>query len=251
LKKILTNVFFLSLLFLASCASVSGCGNHSPYGVGETSNISRASFVKLIKSYTIKFCITEDECVTLKKMQSSGSGFVVRNGELGSYVMTAAHVCDDSYAIQLLRPGEKIDVKFMAIDITGRVYNLIVTAEDKGADMCLAFGAGLYKKALQISPFAPRPGERVYNLAAPLGIHNVDMIPLLTGFYNGIMSGNMALYTIPAAPGSSGSPVLNASGQIVGMIHSVHFRFDVLSVSPTYKQVRDFILENAKVTVIR
>lgn len=251
MNRILTNICLLTLFFLTSCATVVGCSNYSPFGVGETANISRASFVKVIKSYTIKFCVTEDDCIAIKKIQSSGSGFVVRNGELGSYVMTAAHVCNDGYTLQFLQPGEKIDISFRAIDITGRIYDLVVTAEDKGADMCLAFGKGLFKRALQVSPRAPSPGERVYNMAAPLGVFNTDMVPLLTGFYSGLMDDNLALYTVPAAPGSSGSPVLNANGQIVGMIHSVHFRFSELSVSPIYKQIRDFILENAKITVVR
>ena len=55
---------------------------------------------------------------------------------------------------------------------------------------------------------------------------------------------DMAIYSVPAAGGSSGSGVFNAHGELVGLIHSVFVRFNNLSLSPTYDQLVDFIYAN-------
>ena len=51
-------------------------------------------------------------------------------------------------------------------------------------------------------------GERVYNVAAPVGIFYEDVVPLLEGFYMG-QTGMKAYYTVPAMGGSSESPIFN------------------------------------------
>ena len=86
-------------------------------------------------------------------------------------------------------------------------------------------------------------GERVYNVAAPVGIFYEDVVPLLEGFYMG-KDGLKAYYSIPAMGGSSGSPIYNIRGHLVGMIHSVNVAFPMVSVSPTQKELKKFLKSN-------
>ena len=44
--------------------------------------------------------------------------------------------------------------------------------------------------------------------------------------------------------GSSGSPVLNIRGDLIGMVHSVNVAFPMVSVSPTYSELKKFIKFN-------
>jgi len=41
--------------------------------------------------------------------------------------------------------------------------------------------------------------------------------------------------------GSSGSPIMNQRGELIGMIHSVYRSYNHLSLSPTYKDLSEFI----------
>ena len=114
---------------------------------------------------------------------------------------------------------------------------------DHTIDTCILFAHNLYttKIAKVASPLTSlEEGDRVYNVAAPVGIFYEDVVPLLEGFYMG-QKGLKAYYSIPAMGGSSGSPIFNADNEIVGMIHSVNVYFPVVSVSPPIKELRQFI----------
>ena len=56
--------------------------------------------------------------------------------------------------------------------------------------------------------------------------------------------GLKAYYSIPAMGGSSGSPIFNIRGDLVGMIHSVNVAFPMVSVSPTQKELTKFLTTN-------
>ena len=99
----------------------------------------------------------------------------------------------------------------------------------------------LFEPPILISTKEPVPGEKVYNLAAPLGVHDIDMVPIFDGYFNGVDSRGIALYSIPAFGGSSGSPIVNVRGELVGMIHSTLRYFPQIALSPNYKAMRAFI----------
>ena len=109
----------------------------------------------------------------------------------------------------------------------------------------------LQKKPALISQYAPKPGDKTYNLAAPMGMFSKDMIPKLDGYFAGYYyrdpynkDQRFAIYSVPAIRGSSGSPLFDKNGYIIGMIHSVNIRFPFLTYSPTHKQLRQYIHEN-------
>ena len=111
--------------------------------------------------------------------------------------------------------------------------------------MCLLFSSNYWneKGPAKIADSSVYEGERVYNVAAPVGIFYEDVVPLLEGFYMG-KDGLKAYYSIPAMGGSSGSPIFNIRGHLVGMIHSVNVAFPMVSVSPTQKELKKFIESN-------
>ena len=73
-------------------------------------------------------------------------------------------------------------------------------------------------------------------------IFNPGGVPMLDGYFSGYL-GNDALYTVPAAPGSSGSGVFNSKGELIGIIHSAIQGFQSVSISITQENLEIFVLE--------
>ena len=231
-----TIVLFLFSLSLASCASSNL----------NFSREARDSFVKIKQTVKITVCNPDDPRDCLEKDSvSSGSGAVVFRTDEGSYVLTAGHVCTFEREILIAQQvgASRLDVEMKSINFKLGEYTSDIISIDETIDTCLLFAHNLLttkvaKVASKLTTI--EEGERVYNVAAPVGIFYEDVVPLLEGFYMG-QTGMKAYYSIPAMGGSSGSPIFNYDDEIVGMIHSVNVYFPVVSVSPPLKELRAFV----------
>lgn len=202
----------------------------------------RDSFIHVKQFVTIKKC-AKDNPFDCRDFTSgiSGSGSIVKVIGNGSYVLTAAHVCESEKLAKIAKTGKLLETKFHAVDINGKAYPLVVLSANTSADLCLLFAEGLLGgTALKLASVAPRPGERAYNMAAPQGIFTINMFPLFDGYYAG-HDRSFDLYTIPATQGSSGSPILNSDGHLIGIIAMSFTGFQSMSLSPPYSQVRAFL----------
>ena len=158
------------------------------------------------------------------------SGIVVQNKTDGAYVLTAAHVCDISDMTSELStiPGTTFDITFSAVTIDLRKKPAKVIKFDHKHDICLVWVENLLMPAAPISPRAPEPGDVVLNIAAPLGVHSENMIPIFKGFFNGTDIHGVDFYSLPS---------------FGGMIHSTIIRFHNISISPNYYVMVEFINE--------
>ena len=212
---------------------------------------ARDTFVKIKQNVAITVCNPADpkECLT-KTSRSTGSGAVVMRTDEGSYVLTAGHVCSFEKEMQLASEfaGSKILVQMRSVNFSLGEYVSDIVSMDHTIDTCLLFARNLYTtKVAKIAPYSRslEEGERVYNVAAPVGIFYKDVVPLLEGFFMGNRD-TRAYYSVPAMGGSSGSPIFNKHNEIVGMIHSVNVYFPVVSVSPPLKELRAFIVNGIR-----
>jgi len=242
--KYLHSMLIMFCFALFSCATVS-CSEEVPPSntlAGPTiKQLPRHSFLKIDRNVTFKVCANKDDptdCIR-KKVRSSGSGFVIGNVPYGSFIMTAAHVCDVSdYVRYLSGPGvTATGDEFFVTDVKGLTYSGVILEMELKSDLCVVFIHGLTNEPVTISSTKPAPGDKAYNLAAPVGFFSKGTIPTLDGYYNGQYQ-RYASYSVPAIGGSSGSPLFNADGHVIGMIHSVHVRFQFLTFSPTLKEIR-------------
>ena len=222
-------LFFLILLTTISCVQQN---YNLPHG-------TRNTFVKIEKSVNVLIC--KDDICEPKSAQITGSGVVVASRKEGSYVLTAAHVCDSQ---SLISPPfiKEYEIIIETINMKEEKYISVIIGIDFTFDTCILFVSKLHNEVAKISRRGPAHGERVYNVAAPVGIFYKNAVPILEGFFMGnVQERDVAYYSIPATGGSSGSPIFNSRGYLIGMIHSVNVYFPMVSVSPTHKNMKDFI----------
>ena len=205
-------------------------------------NLPRDSFMFVLVKEESKICIFE-RCFKIgETAHYIGSGFVIKNTQNGSLVITAAHVCTSK--------PTAFYTTFRLIDIDGKKYKAQALAKDNANDICMLYSKDLRRPPVKIANHKPLPGSRIYNIGAPVGIFDYQMVPINDGFYNGEATNKWGLnrvsvYTLPAAPGSSGSMVLNDKFELIGMVHSLLIRFPVISIGPTYESLTDFIEEKS------
>jgi serine protease Do len=133
----------------------------------------------------------------------AGAGVLAGDGQ----VLTNLHVVGRARSVQVLLDD-------------GRSYDARVIASDPAVDLALLQIPGNGHAAAVFSSSAPRPGELVYAFGHPWGQRNV-----LTG---GVLSAVTSLRgrhgevpvlraDVQLAPGNSGGPLLNASGEVIGL----------------------------------
>ena len=265
MKSIFKFILIFSLLSLNSCAT-----NTSQ--TKKSFKWPRQSFVKFETRIYRQTCIPKDPDNFKSKCYEdhggfTGSGAVVARSFDGVYVLTAGHMCDRKEDLKFLenrdkkiREHEKEDkkgkktkikqkleytphyiIKFYVYDLENFKYKAKTISVNKKLDACTVFVWGLFKKPLVVSSKKPKIGAKAYNMAAPAGFFQKNLVPLFEGRYVGKWSKYASVYTIPAIGGSSGSPVINSKGELIGMIYARHNRFHHIVLSPDYKRLRKFL----------
>ena len=238
MNRILTLFAFLVSLFLiSSCASQ----------VSVLTNISSArnSFVK-VESW-VGLCDQEEGRCFPEEVFSVGSGSMIMYGNKKN-ILTAAHVCDlGPIGKKIEKDGGRVTLK--VVDRDGKSHIAEIIRINHAIDACLLRASSLNIPALRISVKKPEYAERVYNIASPMGIAEGNMVPIFQGIFFG-NNGGRAFYSIPTIGGASGSPILNIKGEVVGMVHSVHYRFHHVSLSVTYADLWNFLESSRSHTTI-
>tara|TARA_Y100000296_G_C5118896_1_gene229285 strand:+ start:272 stop:1003 length:732 start_codon:yes stop_codon:yes gene_type:complete len=225
----MSKIIAFFFIFLTSCVHNA---NNLPHGVRET-------FVKIEKTVDLLIC-SGDECQPTRS-EIMGSGVVVGTKRDGAYVLTAAHVCESS-AMLGMPFVQDYRISIEVVNLKEEKYLSEIISMNYFLDTCILFAHKLRNQVAKISLRSPRIGTRVYNVAAPANIFYKNTVPILEGFFDGnVKEREIAMYSIPATGGSSGSPIFNSHGHLIGMIHSVNVYFPVISISPRHKDLKNFI----------
>jgi S1-C subfamily serine protease len=132
-----------------------------------------------------------------------GSGFCVAVNR----IITNRHVVEDAFRIEVHTTG-------------GREYRVIkIASVDEDGDLALLETESLNAqvKPLTVANFSPREGEKVMVVGNPLGLEGSVSDGIVSAFRNVRGVGKLIQITAPISPGSSGSPVINVSGEVVGV----------------------------------
>ena len=247
-------MMFITFIGCSSCAT-----GTTLFGPGDLFRDKRRSFIKidiykniyLAKTSSVsKELLSEEYEIDLR---SSASGFIVGHDRDITLIGTSAHVCSILYGNQInyfvpeysqwdrsWELNEK--AAYTLNDYRGKKYSAIPIAYNFDADICILVTKTISLPALMIAKRNPIIGERYYNIAAPMGLWSKEMIPLFEGFYLGTIKirskhNKSYSFSIPTKGGSSGSPILNSDGEVVGAIHSAYRGFENLCMATTNKDI--------------
>lgn len=135
---------------------------------------------------------------------AQGSGFFIsENGN----IITNRHVLEGS---------NRAEVK----TAKGEIYPITkIVAEDKEGDIILVSVEVPLKTVhpLQVSSSIPEVGERVLVIGNPLGLEQTVSDGIVSAVRDIPAFGNIIQITAPISAGSSGSPVVNTKGEVIGV----------------------------------
>ena len=137
---------------------------------------------------------------------SSGSGFFISSTGVG---LTNYHVLEGAYSAYIIDSKNKKYKIGKIIDYNKDVDIVKFQIDNPSKDII---------KPLPISSTLPKQGESIINYSTPLGLFDNTVS---TGVVSSLREyegyGNVLQITAPISHGSSGSPVMNTQGEVVGI----------------------------------
>jgi S1-C subfamily serine protease len=251
-KILLWTLLSISLGFVL--ITTSACISTSYSVVNVKKVFPRKSFV-FVKKTTTFFQCKKNQCKIVFRGTMTGSASVIHHDRNRTYLMTAAHMIwmlpiHPVYKMMLERKGKLKSVStYTFVDFHGKKYGLKkIIKSDKRTDLAIVSIKKTNIPAIPLAHSAPKVKERLFNVAAPAGVFEKGLVLFFEGRFMGYSNDKkwtgqdvrIALTNIPVIGGSSGSPILNGDGEIVGMVSAVHNRFHHISLSPTHNQIFSF-----------
>jgi len=186
----------------------------------------------------------------------TGSGVVVAHDDISTLVLTAAHVCKvPGYIMDSIKEKSEapdmVKQKLSVVDRTEMEHAAMAYVAAVNFDACLIQIPKIYVKETSFSVVAPTIGDAIFNISAPYGHYSKNLAPMFKGYYSGSAArekGMVDIYSISVDVGSSGSPLLNSSGDIVGIVSAIRRNFHHLTISPTWEQIKQFMEAGTVVT---
>jgi len=133
----------------------------------------------------------------------TGSGFIVRRD---GAVVTNYHVIGMAKDIKI-KAGNKI------FDVEGLIFT------DKINDLAILKARAKDMPAVKLGAIGEANiGEHVYVIGYPSGLENTISVGLLRGIRKIDEKREILRTTIPVSPGSSGGPVFNRNGEVIGVV---------------------------------
>ncbi|MCX5891901.1 MAG: S1C family serine protease [Deltaproteobacteria bacterium] len=142
----------------------------------------------------------------------NSTGRVIRLGS-GFFINDRGHLITNGHVIYGVARAE---VK----TADGAHYPLkMMVAEDRAADLVKLVVEGLKGKRdyLPIALTLPEVGERVVVVGSPLGLEQTVSDGMVSGIRQITGRGEILQISAPVSPGSSGGPVVNLQGEVVGV----------------------------------
>lgn len=213
------------------------------------------SIVYVATRNTQLLCVDETNmCIPLEQSYGAGTSFVIKKIFDQTVIMTAAHLC---YAHQggesqsVMNGIATIETKFdMSIGVGEELFivnNILFL--DVENDICVFSVPVDIGRVMPISRFEPSYGDEVWSIGAPAGYFPESAKPITKGIFSGsaerVYNNGEKIefynFSMPTVGGMSGSPIINKSGEVVGIVSAVNSEWHMISFSPTLSQIKESI----------
>jgi len=251
-KKTSPYIKFLVLLLFSLSSCTSGCSSISLKSFIKE-KIPTHAFVQVRKLTQLEGCGFDEEtgkeiCQTVEmKYVSSGSYVFHSKVEQGiSYILTAGHSCQNSLpsshnvkGIRIVNKGSR----YIVVGFSGERHDAEVVSINKRFDLCLMSVSDVHLNppVLELAKKEPERGEVVINMSAPHGLFWSGTVLIFRGSFSGFHDRGYSIYTIPTKPGSSGSPIINSSGRLVGVIFAGYKMIENVGLSSPLVAIKVFL----------
>ncbi len=153
-----------------------------------------------------------------------GSGFFIDDS---GRIITNAHVMKDAYSAEVFSESNYY-------------ADIAVLKRDEELDIAVIQVEANYERPLELDfEYAMRPGERVIAIGNPLGLEKTISDGLISAVRQYGEELEIIQTTVPISPGSSGGPLLNMAGEVVGVTsatitegQNINFAISVRSIIP-------------------
>jgi len=157
--------------------------------------------------------------VVIGRQKAIGSGFVI---DAGGYILTNAHVVNGAQHVQVVLPPAMSDGS-LSSELATRVT--VVPARIVGVsteiDLALLKVDGVKLNPLPVSNYRNlQQGESVFAFGSPQGLRNTVTHGVISAVARQTDPDSPMVYIqtdAPINPGNSGGPLVNASGEVVGV----------------------------------
>ena len=175
------------------------------------------------------------------RISGTGSGVIVDTRDGKSVVLTAGHVCNGTDS--MTPATETLSMQYSMELVSGYGNEAIGTiiSLDLINDLCLVIADDYLGPALRVANEEPMLHEKIYTMASPLGLAAPLAVPVFDGYFAGEVS-TLYIFTVPAAPGSSGSPILNEHGEIISIISAAAVSFDEYAIGCKTSALQNFLI---------
>jgi hypothetical protein len=195
-----------AVVALAMCAAIAAAGCRGPTVPAESAERPAAAARTLTPAQIAERATPA--IVTVRTARSMGTGFIVRNH---GWIATNLHVVAGAKAVTVvLKDGTSFEVtEVVAVDEDRDLAILGIDAEDLPA---LALGDSDEVHA----------GDPVVAIGHPLGLEDTVSAGLISAVRDVTDELTLLQFSAPIAPGSSGGPLLDDRGRVIGIATLVH-----------------------------
>jgi len=170
--------------------------------------------------------------------QMTGTAIIVESNENESWAISAGHVCYPEPSDHLVMWNDVW--LLMGFNVKGEYEPIFMVGLDQTHDTCVFRIPMGNLPAVPLAKEMPNIGEKVWLGAYPLGVYNPGHVPFFEGYFAGILDGR-ASYTIPVTGGASGGGVVNAEGELLGVISMALEGFENITLVSKLENVQTLL----------
>lgn len=170
-----------------------------PKGLAQETQENIPQLVKKVRSAIVTIYAYDKK----NKLVASGTGFFIN---FKGQIITNYHVIKDVHTVKVLTEREEM-------------FQVKSILENKEKDLALLSINALEQdiEYLPIANSTPEPGERILVIGSPKGLEQTVSDGIVSAIRQHPIQGRVIQITAPISPGSSGSPLINFKGEVVGV----------------------------------